>query len=178
MRQFVNTIFISNNRPSFHLWWKENLVRHRKVSKYYETESIYLWFFSFLFHIFEGSLLQCFLWEQDNSPWTNAPQTIAPRTTAPQTITPRQSTPRILSPKQLSRRKLPPDNCPPVYFPPRKIPPQIIAPVQFSPTIIDLQDRWPIGNLPPRTIPIRVIISIRLCRFKIFYCLSFCLCHK
>ena len=31
-------MFISYNRPSFHLWWKENLVNHRKVSKYYETD--------------------------------------------------------------------------------------------------------------------------------------------
>ena len=30
------TMFISNNRASFHLWWKENLVKHQKVSKYYE----------------------------------------------------------------------------------------------------------------------------------------------
>ena len=29
---------ISNNRLSFHLWWKENLVKHRKVSNYYETD--------------------------------------------------------------------------------------------------------------------------------------------
>ena len=27
-------MFISNNRPWFHLWWKENLVKYRKVSKY------------------------------------------------------------------------------------------------------------------------------------------------
>ena len=38
VRQLVNTMFISNNRPSFHLWWKENLAKHRKVSKYYETD--------------------------------------------------------------------------------------------------------------------------------------------
>ena len=31
-------MFIGNNRPSSHLWWKEILVKHRKVSKYYETE--------------------------------------------------------------------------------------------------------------------------------------------
>ena len=31
-------MFVSNNRPSFHLWWKENLVKHWKVSKYYETD--------------------------------------------------------------------------------------------------------------------------------------------
>ena len=30
-------MFISNNRPSFYLWGKENLVKHQKVSKYYEN---------------------------------------------------------------------------------------------------------------------------------------------
>ena len=30
-------MFISNSRQLFHLWWKENLVKDRKVSKYYET---------------------------------------------------------------------------------------------------------------------------------------------
>ena len=38
MRQLVYTMFISNNRPSLHLWLKENLVKHRKVWKYYETD--------------------------------------------------------------------------------------------------------------------------------------------
>ena len=38
MRQFVYTNFISNNRELFHLWWKENLVNHQKVSKYYEND--------------------------------------------------------------------------------------------------------------------------------------------
>ena len=43
MRQLVYTMFISNNHfissnPSFHLWWMENLVKHQKVSKYYETD--------------------------------------------------------------------------------------------------------------------------------------------
>ena len=28
-------MFISNNRASFHLWWKENFLKHQKVSKYY-----------------------------------------------------------------------------------------------------------------------------------------------
>ena len=27
MRQFVYTMFISNNRPSFHLWWKEKFSK-------------------------------------------------------------------------------------------------------------------------------------------------------
>ena len=31
-------MFISNNRPSFHLWLNENLVKHQKVSKYYEND--------------------------------------------------------------------------------------------------------------------------------------------
>ena len=38
MRQLVYTMF-RNNRPSFHLRWKENFLKHRKVSKYYETDS-------------------------------------------------------------------------------------------------------------------------------------------
>ena len=29
-------MFITNNHASFHLWWKENLLNHQKVSKYYE----------------------------------------------------------------------------------------------------------------------------------------------
>ena len=34
-RQFVYTMFMSSNLASFHLWWKKNLLQHRKVSKYY-----------------------------------------------------------------------------------------------------------------------------------------------
>ena len=37
MRQLVYTEFIRNNCVSFHLWWKKNLVRHQKVSKYYKS---------------------------------------------------------------------------------------------------------------------------------------------
>ena len=40
MTQLVHTMFLSNNGPSFHLWWKENLVKHREVSKYYETDCL------------------------------------------------------------------------------------------------------------------------------------------
>ena len=32
-----DTMYISNNRWSFHLWWTENLVQHQRVSKYYEN---------------------------------------------------------------------------------------------------------------------------------------------
>ena len=31
-------MFIINNCASFHLWWKENLVIHQRVSKYYEND--------------------------------------------------------------------------------------------------------------------------------------------
>ena len=33
-------MFIRNTRPSFHLWRKGNLEKHRKVSKYYETDCL------------------------------------------------------------------------------------------------------------------------------------------
>ena len=33
-------MFISNDCPSFCLWLKENLVKHQKVSNYYETDCI------------------------------------------------------------------------------------------------------------------------------------------
>ena len=39
MRQLVYTILISNNRPSFHLWWKENLEKLQQVSKFYGKDS-------------------------------------------------------------------------------------------------------------------------------------------
>ena len=31
-------MFITNNNDSFHLRWKENLVKHQKVSKYYDQD--------------------------------------------------------------------------------------------------------------------------------------------
>ena len=34
----VYTMFISNNRATFHLWWKENFVKHQKVSEYHEND--------------------------------------------------------------------------------------------------------------------------------------------
>ena len=34
----MHTMFINNNHASFHFWWKENLVKHQKVSKYYEND--------------------------------------------------------------------------------------------------------------------------------------------
>ena len=47
MRQLVYTMFINNNRVLFHLWWKENLSKHQKVSRYYERgcPKNFLWLF-------------------------------------------------------------------------------------------------------------------------------------
>ena len=49
VRQLVNTIFISNNRPSFHSWWNDNLVKHWKVSEYYETDCLQNFVLLFIF---------------------------------------------------------------------------------------------------------------------------------
>ena len=38
MRQLAYTMFINNNHASFHLWLKENLFKHQRVSKYYESD--------------------------------------------------------------------------------------------------------------------------------------------
>ena len=49
--QKVYTIFISNNCALFHLWWLENLLKHQKVWKYYESgclKSFLLLFMSLL----------------------------------------------------------------------------------------------------------------------------------
>ena len=32
--------FITNNYASFHLWWKEYLEKHKKVSKYYDNNCL------------------------------------------------------------------------------------------------------------------------------------------
>ena len=40
MRQLVYSMLISNNRPYFHLWWKENLVKLQQVSKDYVNDSL------------------------------------------------------------------------------------------------------------------------------------------
>ena len=48
-------MFITNNRALFHFSWKENLVKHQKVSKYYEPWLSAM--FSFAFHIFINSTI-------------------------------------------------------------------------------------------------------------------------
>ena len=40
MRQLAYTIFISNNRATFHLWVRDNLVIHQKFSNYYENDCL------------------------------------------------------------------------------------------------------------------------------------------
>ena len=37
-KAIVYTIFITNNHALCYLWWKENLIRHQKVSQYYEHD--------------------------------------------------------------------------------------------------------------------------------------------
>ena len=34
------TMFVSNNRAWFHLWRKKNMLKLRKVSKYFENDSL------------------------------------------------------------------------------------------------------------------------------------------
>ena len=34
-------MYISNNQASLHFWSKENLIKHQKVSKYYENDCSY-----------------------------------------------------------------------------------------------------------------------------------------
>ena len=47
VRQLVYTMFISNNRASFQFWRKENLVKHQRVSQYYENDCFTLYLYSF-----------------------------------------------------------------------------------------------------------------------------------
>ena len=48
MSQLIYTMFISNNQALFHLWWKQNLVKHKKISKCYQND------FRTLVHIIIG----------------------------------------------------------------------------------------------------------------------------
>ena len=34
--QLLYTMFITNNHASFHLWWRERLIKYQKVLKYYD----------------------------------------------------------------------------------------------------------------------------------------------
>ena len=45
--QLVDTMLITNNHTSFHLWWKEKLAKYQKFSKYYVHRcSINIWLHS------------------------------------------------------------------------------------------------------------------------------------
>ena len=43
-------MFIANNRASFHVRWKDNLVKHQKFSKYFDDDCLqnFLFFLSLL----------------------------------------------------------------------------------------------------------------------------------
>ena len=45
LKKFIDTMFISNDRPSFRLCWKESLGNHQKASKYYAIDCLqnFLW---------------------------------------------------------------------------------------------------------------------------------------
>ena len=47
MRQLVYTLLITYNCASFHLWWKENLVKYKIVPQYYFHDCLknFLWLF-------------------------------------------------------------------------------------------------------------------------------------
>ena len=44
-------ILLLNNRQSFHLWRMENLVKHRKIPKYYETDCLQNFLLRYMFLI-------------------------------------------------------------------------------------------------------------------------------
>ena len=69
MSKLIYTMFIRNTRSSFHWWRQSNLVKHRKVSRYYETDCsqnflslfVFLWKIKILknFHIQDRVLFIC-----------------------------------------------------------------------------------------------------------------------
>ena len=62
MRQLAYSIFITNNHASLYLWWKENLIKHQKVSKHYANyclQSFILLFISLLTAPFVKNVIFC-----------------------------------------------------------------------------------------------------------------------
>ena len=55
-------MFITNNHASFHLWGKENLVKHQKVSKYYDHD--YRSFFCYCEVLHHNPFFLCILVEE------------------------------------------------------------------------------------------------------------------
>ena len=46
--QLVYTIFIRNDRVSFHFWAKENLLKHQRVAKYDDNDCLKNLLFGFM----------------------------------------------------------------------------------------------------------------------------------
>ena len=84
------TIFVSSNRASFHLWLKKNMVKHQKVSKYYENDCRFI-----RFQVI-GNAIKCFQNEDSGNrfckyrkiPLTHSPVYKLPRIYAPQICNP------------------------------------------------------------------------------------------
>ena len=73
MRQLVYTMFIRNDLASFHLQWKENLVKHQRASNYYENDwryfvystyrySIYTYTWQWWLSYLTFGKVECFCW--------------------------------------------------------------------------------------------------------------------
>ena len=62
MRQLVYTILISNNRPSFHLWWNENLGKLQQVSKYYEKDCLQIFVLLLMSLLKTKFVKNCHIW--------------------------------------------------------------------------------------------------------------------
>ena len=55
-------MFINNNRSSFHLWWKENLIKHHTVSKYYENDCLQNFILLFMSLLTAKFVKTCHIW--------------------------------------------------------------------------------------------------------------------
>ena len=62
MRQLVYTMFISNNRAWLCLWWKENLLKHQRVSKYYENDCLQNLLLHFMSLLTTRFVKNCHIW--------------------------------------------------------------------------------------------------------------------
>ena len=49
MSQLLYAVFISNNCASLHFWWKKNLVKYQKVSKYFENDRLQKFLMLFMY---------------------------------------------------------------------------------------------------------------------------------
>ena len=58
MQTLVYTFFTTNNQKSFHLWWRENLLKLQKFSKYYETHCLQTFLLLFMFFFLTAKLIK------------------------------------------------------------------------------------------------------------------------